>query len=96
MQRIWKLRWQLSGLNKSTFPPRSYAMTDKVLWRGICNRFNPSVTRFCACRFLPAVLLAVLLPIFTVRNLVPRVAREAAMRDAGCYHRVHAEDLRSY
>ena len=56
-------------------------MTDKVLSRGILNHFNPLVTRFCACRLLPAVLLAVLLPIFTVRNLGPCVAREAL--DAG-------------
>lgn len=78
----WFSEYQLKqGIYRPNPDGTTYAMADKALWRGIYNHLNPFVTRFYAWRFLPAVLLSVLLPIFTVLNLVPRVT--VAAIDAG-------------
>lgn len=50
---------------------KSYLLADKAHWRGIRNHLNPFVHRFYAWRFLPAALLAMLLPILGVIKLAP-------------------------
>jgi hypothetical protein len=57
----------------------SYAIGDKVHWRGIRNYLNPFAHRFSVRRFLPAALIAAALPVFGVLEFSPAMA-EAARR----------------
>jgi len=56
---------------------KSYVMTDKPYWRGIRNHLNPFVHRFYALRFLPAALLAILLPVLAALSWAPAMASAA-------------------
>jgi len=55
----------------------SYAMTDKVFWRGIRNHLNPFANRFSLRQFLPAALVSEILPVVTALKLAPAVAHAA-------------------
>ena len=55
----------------------SYALADKAHWRGIRNHFNPFVHRIYTLRFLPALLMAVFLPVLAALKLAPAAAAAA-------------------
>jgi len=74
----------------------SYALADKVHWRGIRNHFNPFVHRFYALRFLPAALLAVVLPVLAVLKLGPAAAAAAQNIGFSPYTAAEAMILASY
>ncbi len=56
---------------------KTYVMTDKPYWRGIRNHLNPFVHRFYALRFLPAALLAMMLPVLGALSWAPTMASAA-------------------
>jgi hypothetical protein len=74
--------WPLPGGN-------SYALADKVHWRGIRNHLNPFAHRFSVRRFLPAALLAAALPVFAFLQFAPAFADAA--RNIGFPPQVAAE-----
>jgi len=70
--------YQVSEGNYTLQPDgNGYALADKILWRGIRNHLNPFAHRFSMRRFLPAVLVAIALPLFALLKLAPAAAEAA-------------------
>ena len=59
----------------------SYALSDKVHWRGVRNYFNPLAQGISARRFLPAAFLAAALTVFARLEYAPAAAH--ALRTLG-------------
>ena len=82
-------------LAQGTFRPApdgtSYVMADKAHWRGIRNHLNPFVHRFYALRFLPAAILAAVLPLLGALKLAPEAA--AAAQNIGFPPAIAAETM---
>jgi hypothetical protein len=55
----------------------SYAISDKVHWRGVRNYFNPFAQGISARRFLPFAILAAALPVFARLEYAPAAAHAA-------------------
>ena len=70
----WFCEYQVAqGIFRMNPDGNSYSFADKAHWRGIFNYLNPFVHRFYAWRFLPAALLAVMLPLLGLK-FVPAAA----------------------
>lgn len=71
-------QYQLSRGNYKVRPDgTSYALADRVLWRGIRNHLNPFAHLFSLQRFLPAALAGIVLPLLAVVRLAPGAAEAA-------------------
>ncbi len=55
----------------------SYALTDRVYWRGIRNFLNPFVHRFSMLQFVSALVAAAALPLLGLQRFVPIAAAMA-------------------
>jgi hypothetical protein len=55
----------------------SYALADPVYWRAIRNHLNPFAQNLSMRRFLPAVLIAIGLPLSALKILAPAAAHAA-------------------
>jgi hypothetical protein len=70
--------YQLASGSYRTLPTgNGYAVTDKVYWRGIRNNLNPFAHRFSVRQFLPAAIVAAVLPVFAILKLSPATAEAA-------------------
>jgi hypothetical protein len=75
------LRFSEYQLSRGSYQLRpdgnSYTLSDKVHWRGIRNHLNPFAHRFSLRRLIPAVLVAVFLPLLALVRLAPAAAEAA-------------------